>query len=189
MEMLDDEYQARERTHDGKAKDKVTRLSEHERAVRANRQLAVALQSQGLNEDSTRFAYRAKCLERSVRWYEFLTTRSIWSRLQVLGAWLFSWFLYLIAGYGYRLWFCLGWYVLVIVGFTMLYRLFEPGVFTWWTALGESVNVFHGRGAAPSVNELARPNLFAALTIGEAFIGLVIEIVLVATAIQRFFGK
>ncbi len=57
VEMLADEYQARERRRDGKAKDKTTRLAEYEQAVRANRQLAVALQSQGLNEDATRFAY------------------------------------------------------------------------------------------------------------------------------------
>lgn len=60
VEMLADEYQAREKKYHGKVKDQAVRLDQYERAVRANRQLAVALQDQGLNEDAARFAYRAQ---------------------------------------------------------------------------------------------------------------------------------
>jgi hypothetical protein len=35
-------------------------------AVRANRQMAIALQSQGMNEEVARFSYRAQVLQRSV---------------------------------------------------------------------------------------------------------------------------
>lgn len=60
VKMLGDEYSALQPTQDGKAKDNLTRLIEYEWAVRANRQLAVALQGQGLNELSAYFAYRAQ---------------------------------------------------------------------------------------------------------------------------------
>ena len=79
IEMLADEYQARQRKRDGKTKEKATRLAEHERAVRANRQLAVALQNQGLNEDAARFAYRAQILQRKVLWQQ-----------RTIGKWFFS---------------------------------------------------------------------------------------------------
>src|SRR6266566_9827034 len=42
------------------------RLEEYEAAVRANRQLAVALRAQGLDEEAARFAYRAQLLQRIV---------------------------------------------------------------------------------------------------------------------------
>jgi hypothetical protein len=41
-------------------------LEDYQTAVRANRQLAVALEEQGLNEDAARFAYRAQNLQRVV---------------------------------------------------------------------------------------------------------------------------
>src|SRR5205823_1298365 len=67
------------------------RLNEYQRTVRANRQLVVALQSQGLNEDAIRFAYRAQKLQRIVL------------RLQrKYIPYLFSLLLDLLAGYGYR---------------------------------------------------------------------------------------
>src|SRR6266446_507298 len=64
---LGDEHQARQKkTPDGKKKEQAARLSEYQAAVRANRQLAVALQAQGLSEEAARFAYRAQRLQRIV---------------------------------------------------------------------------------------------------------------------------
>ena len=60
--------------------------------MRANRVLSVNLQAQGLAEDGDRFAYRAQVLQRKVLWYQ-----------RKLGAYLFSWVLAGMAGYGYRL--------------------------------------------------------------------------------------
>jgi hypothetical protein len=60
--------------------------------VRAYRVLPVKLQSQGLADEGDRFAYRAKLLQRQVLWYR-----------RKLGAYLFSWVLAGLAGYGYRL--------------------------------------------------------------------------------------
>lgn len=91
IEMLGDEYEAQQKACDGKAKDKATRLKEYKEAVRANRQLAVALQAQGLNEEAARFAYRAQVLQKSVLWFQ-MTQQGVafGQRMQALGAWLFS---------------------------------------------------------------------------------------------------
>jgi hypothetical protein len=206
MVMLGDEAHARQRKDkDGKKKHPVRRFEEYTNAMRATHQLAVVLQDQGLTTEASRFAYRAKCLERAVRWYELRTIawhehnsekrtvnsirKGLARFISVILSWFFSWFLFLIAGYGYRLRFCLLWYLLTIGGFTLAYLLMEPHYFTWWSALGESVNVFHGRGASPNLPQLMHPARFALLTVIEAWTGLVIEVVLVATLIQRFFGK
>jgi uncharacterized protein YjbI with pentapeptide repeats len=191
VEILSDEYRARERKCDGKAKDKATRLDEHETAVRANRQLAVALQAQGLNEDAARFAYRAQVLQKRVFWFQMLQKGAKpRQRAQVLGAWLFSWFLFLLAGYGYRVWRSFLAYVLVIVGFTMLYYIlgasFKPSL-SVVNALGLSMTSFHGRGFFPGVTQLNDPlTILASL---EAFVGLILEATFIAALTQRFFGK
>jgi hypothetical protein len=59
----------------------------------------VALQGQGLNEEAARFAYRAQVLQKTVFRLQMIQSRNrLKQRLQLLGAWLFSWFLFLIAG-------------------------------------------------------------------------------------------
>lgn len=47
-------------------------LTEFKSAVRANRQLSILLQSQGMNEDANRFAYQANVLQRQVFQQEIL---------------------------------------------------------------------------------------------------------------------
>lgn len=64
VHMLGDEHAAYQPLREGRMKDEVTRLEDYLRAVRANRQLALALQAQGINEDASRYAYRAKVLQR-----------------------------------------------------------------------------------------------------------------------------
>jgi uncharacterized protein YjbI with pentapeptide repeats len=92
VKMLGNEQEAlRTKTSEGKIKDKQKRLDEHKEAVRANRQLAVVLRDQGLNEEADYFAYRAQLLQRVV-----------WRRQRKILKYILSWFLYLIAGYGYR---------------------------------------------------------------------------------------
>lgn len=191
VEMLADEYQARERRRDGKAKDKAARLAEYEQAVRANRQLAVALQSQGLNEDATRFAYRAQVLQKTVFQLQMFQPHvKLKQRAQTLGALLFSWFLFLISGYGYRLWRSFLVYMLVIIGFTTLYYLlgasFKPPL-SLVNALGLSMTSFHGRGFFPGVTQLN--DTLTILASLEAFVGLILEATFIATLTQRFFGK
>ena len=64
MKMPGDEYVAyQKKDGQGKIKENQTRLSEYEAAVRTNRQLAIALRGQGLNEKADDFAYRAQVLQ------------------------------------------------------------------------------------------------------------------------------
>jgi len=191
IRILGDEYIARQKVFDGKQKDKTARLQECNTAVRANRQLAIALQAQGLNEEATRFAYRAQVLQKRVRWFQMgqhgVTLRQ---RMQAFGAWLFSWFLFLLAGYGYRLWRSFLAYALVIIGFTTVYYLLGASSLpplSLVNALGLSMTSFHGRGFFPGVTQLNDPlTILASL---EAFVGLILEATFIATLTQRFFGK
>jgi uncharacterized protein YjbI with pentapeptide repeats len=90
VDVLGDESKAHKPTRaTGEEKDKFTRLDEYQTAVRANRQLAVALQSQGLNEDAARFAYRSQLLQRKVLLY---------GGFRSFGQYLFSLFLDLLTG-------------------------------------------------------------------------------------------
>ena len=177
--VLGDEREARQRINsDGKRKTRAERLTDLERAVRANRQLAVALQAQGLNEDAGRFAYRAQVLQAQVL-----------RRQYRIGQYLFSRFLDLLAGYGYRPWRSLVAYLLVIAGFALTY--FIQGTISgphlaWNEALIISLTAFHGRGFFPEQFRPGDPQ--SAIAAIEAVIGLLIEICFIATFTQRFLG-
>jgi uncharacterized protein YjbI with pentapeptide repeats len=179
VDMLADEYEARQTTRKGKRKNSVTRLEEYEAAVRANRQLAVALRAQGLDEDAARFAYRAQLLQRIVlrRQGKFLQ-------------YLFSLLLDLLAGYGYRPGRSVIAYLVVIFGFTGLYLLNAHGAaahLRWDEALVLSVSSFHGRGFF--LQNVPLGDAFARLAAAEAVLGLLIEVSFIATFTQRFFGR
>lgn len=138
--MLDDEYKARQKMRNGKVKDRLRHLKEYGAAVRANRQLAVTLQAQGLNEIAARFAYRAQLLQRKVFWYQ-----------RKFGQYLFSGFLDLLAGYGYRPGRSVIWYLVTIFGFALTY--FAVGHLPVWPdAIVYSLTSFHGRGFLPSLD-------------------------------------
>jgi uncharacterized protein YjbI with pentapeptide repeats len=177
---LGDEHQARQKkTPDGKKKEQAARLSEYQAAVRANRQLAVALQAQGLSEEAARFAYRAQRLQRIVL-----------RRQRKLVVYLFSGVLDLLAGYGYRPGRSVIAYLVIIVGFMGLYLLnahFAAPHLRWDEALVLSVSSFHGRGFFSQ--EISLGDTYARLAAAEAVVGLLIEISFIATFTQRFFGK
>jgi uncharacterized protein YjbI with pentapeptide repeats len=179
MKMLGDERQAKEdQTTEGGKKDKKKQLEGYENAVRANRQLAVALQTQGLNEDAARFAYRAQKLQRTVA-----------RRQGKYGQYLFSCFLDLLAGYGYRPRRSLLWYFIIILGFAATYFVFGH-LPLLPDALVFSLTSFHGRGFFPGLgNETSLHNPLVVLAAFEAVVGLLIEISFIATFTQRFFGK
>ncbi len=178
MNVLGDEYEARQKMRDGKRKTKDKLQENYETAVRANRQLATVLQSQGLNEDAARFAYRAQALQRKVFWQQ----RSI-------GKWLFSLLLALLAGYGYRLWRILAAYLLIVslcAGAYFVIGIYHPPHLTLLQAFLESITAFHGR----VFYELFTPDTPQIwVTAFEAIMGLVIESVFIAMLTQRFFGK
>jgi len=180
VKMLGDEIRARRaRDEEGNEKEKETRIHEYREAVRANRQLAVALQQQGLNEEAARFAYRAQLLQKKVLWQQ-----------RKLAAFLFSTFLDLLAGYGYKPLRSLIAYLLVIFCFAAVYYFLGQTVGPGLSPLGAlvfSTTSFHGRGLFPARIVVDDPiTVLAAL---EAVVGLAIEISFIATFTQRFFGK
>jgi len=180
ISMLGDENEARQkRTSDGRKKEKNVRLKEFQVAVRASRQFAVALQAGGLNEVAARFAYHAQKLQRIVL-----------RRQRKFGQYLFSGFLDLLAGYGYRPGRSIFWYLVIIFGFALTYHalgqlsLYPPD------ALVFSLTSFHGRGFFPGLgNEASLHNPLVMLAAIEAVIGLFIEISFIATFTKRFFGS
>jgi hypothetical protein len=175
VKMLGDEYRAEEKLSDGEPKSKSTRLDEYKEAVRAYRQLATVLRSQGLNEDAVRFAYRAQLMQRKVFWYQ----RKF---VQYFG----SLFLDLLSGYGYKPLRSFITYVVVISVFALIYFLLGPHL-AWNEAIVISMTAFHGRGFFPNQFQPGDPQaLVAAL---EAFVGLLIEVTFIATLTQRLFGK
>lgn len=176
MRALGDEYQAHEsKKKNEERKDTKTRLGEYEKAVRANRQLAVALQGQGLNEDAARFAYRAQRLQQIVL-----------RKQRKFGRYLFSGFLDVLAGYGFRPLRSVFWYLFIILGFAVSYYAF--GHVTPLEAFILSLTSFHGRGFFPGTNiTLSDPRVVLAAF--EAVIGLFIEISFIATFTKRFLGS
>lgn len=180
VKMLDDEYQARQKRYPNReVKLKAWKLIEYKRAVRANRQLTVVLRAQGLNEEADHFAYRAQRLQRVV------------SRKQrKYGRYLFSGFLDLLAGYGYRPLRSIFWYLVIIFGFALANYTF--GHLSLWPpdAFIYSLTSFHGRGFFPGLegkHSLHDPLIILAAF--EAVMGLLIEISFIATFTQRFFGR
>ena len=159
-------------------KDEKVRLGDYKTAVRANRQLAVVLRDQGLNEEADHFAYRAQLLQRVV-----------WRLQKRPLKFVLSWVLNLLAGYGYRPGRTLGWYLFVIIGFAIAYSMLGhlpllPDTLVF------SLMSFHGRGFFPSRSgETALHNPLVVLAAAEAVMGLLIEISVIAPFTQRFFGK
>lgn len=202
VRILGDEYKARQKTRRGVIKDRATQLDDYRDAVRANRQLANAMRGQGMNEEAVPFAYRAQVLQRKVLWREMLwgeepeqdnssrqglrqRLRDVWHRVRKFGSYIFSIFLDVLAGYGYKPGRSLVIYLLVIAAFALCYTTL--GQLPAGEALIFSVTSFHGRGFLPGPFTLASPvTAFAAL---EAVIGLFIEISFIATFTQRFFGR
>lgn len=177
--MLGEEYEARQVARDGKQKSAERRLREYKQAVRAYRQLSVALQNQGIYEDAARFSYHAQVLQRTVLHLQKHT-----------GQYLFSYFLDILAGYGYRPGRTVITYLLVIGLFALTYALLSLNIHPGLSPLGciiFSVTSFHGRGFFPGGLPLDSP--LTVLAACEAVIGLVIEISFIATFTQRFFGK
>jgi len=150
-------------------------------ALRANRQLAVILRSQGLNEDADRFAYRAHLIQRRML---------LRNGPRSIGPFLFSCFLDVLAGYGYKPGRTLVAYLSIILGFGLLYFLSGQGVEPHYSplyALLVSIISFHGRGFFPSGFLPTMP--MVVLGACEAIIGVTIEISFIATFTQRYFGK
>ena len=124
---------------------------------------------------------------------------SLGKRARALGGWLFSWFLFLLAGYGYKPLRSFLAYVLVIAGFATAYYLFGlhdlvgphhlpgPHYLSWYEAVVVSMTAFHGRGFFVGTFSPGDPQAFVAAI--EAFFGLLIEVTFIATLTQRLFSR
>ena len=150
-------------------------IDQYERAARAYRQLSVVLRNQGLNDHAARFAYRAQIMQRKVFWRQR-------KYLQYLG----SLFLDLLSGYGYKVVRSFIAYALVIGVFATIYHLLGTHP-AWNESIVISMTAFHGRGFFPEQFHPGDPQALAAAI--EALVGLLIEITLIVTLTQRFFGK
>src|SRR6266581_6357094 len=151
-------------------------VGDYRTALRANRQLAVALQAQGLKEDAARFAYRAQKLQRVVL-----------RRQHRFGQYLFSLLLDVFAGYGYKPERCFFVYVLALAGFTVAHYI--VGIIagphlSWLSALAVSIQSLHGR-----IFSFQPGDPQTLLNTIEAFVGLFIEAIVVAIITQRILGK
>lgn len=206
MKRLGDEYRARQREIERGTRtirEKRRRLEDYLAAVRANRQLANTMRAQGMNEEAVRFAYRAQALQREVFWREVKWGRvealpgdmlperlqpavqDYWFRVRRLGAYFFSYFLDILAGYGYRPGRSVLIYLLMIFTFATCY--YFVGHLSPSEALIFSVTSFHGRGFLPGPFALGSP--VTGLAASEAIVGLFIEISFIATFTQRFLGR
>lgn len=175
--MLGDERYARFLKQNGN--NKQGQVEAYETAVRANRQLAVALENQGLNEDAARFALRACNLQRQLYWKRRNFLRYFGSAM-----------LALLAGYGYRMWHILVAYLFIVslcaVAYFVTGMHYEPHL-TLLEAVLISITAFHGRVFSEPFLQPGEPQLW--VTAFEAVAGLVIEGVFIAMLTQKFFGK
>lgn len=181
--MLGDEQEARrDKTSEGAKKSRAIRLEEHDYAIRANHQLAVALREQGLTSEANRFAYRAAVLRR----------RAMLLRRNYIG-WSLSLALAGLTGYGYRLWRIPLSYAIILIAFAALYFALglpqeqaaaapQPA----FDALLLSLSALHGR---TSLEQLGVHSTQAWVTAAESLVGLVLEAVFVATLVQRFLSR
>jgi hypothetical protein len=96
----------------------------------------------------------------------------------------------LISGFGYRPLRSLITYALVVLGFAAAYVALggtSGAPLHWNEAIVASMTAFHGRGFFSTAFLPGDPQ--AAVAAAEAFIGLLIEITLIATFTQRFFAR
>lgn len=150
-------------------------------AVRAYRQVATQLRSQGMNEFADRFAYRARlCRRRSL------------AKQRRIGAWLWSSFLDMLAGYGYYPARVFRVYLAVLLVFAVAYYFVAQANHVHLSVLAAlilSITSFHGRGFFPGVPGVTNlDNPLVAIAAGEAILGLFIEASFIATFTDRYFG-
>ncbi|HET8853361.1 MAG TPA: pentapeptide repeat-containing protein, partial [Ktedonobacteraceae bacterium] len=112
LRMLGDERKARQQYTSTSKKAPSERIEEYMSATRANRQFALLLRPQGLNEDADRFAYRAQLCQRTV-------LRRQHKYLRYLGSLVLD----LVSGYGYRPRRSVATYVVAIAVFAVFYWL------------------------------------------------------------------
>jgi len=120
------------------------------------------------------FSYRAQTFRRLVWWKQ-----------RKFGQYLFSTALNLSCGYGYRPLRSLAFYVIVVGCFALLYGL--AGHINWYDAIVDSIISLHGRGFFSTGFAPGDPLAIAAAA--EAILGLLVEVVVLATVTRRLFSN
>lgn len=111
--------------------------------------------------------------------------------MRTLEAWLFSWFLFLLAGYGYKPARSFIAYLITIASFAFTYYILSFATGPMFSPLGAfvfSMTSFHGRGFFPG-NHITLDNPLIVISALEALVGLIIEVTFIATLTQRFFNR
>lgn len=160
-------------------------------AVRANRQVAALLRDQWRPENAVRFEYRALQLGRRLSRVPpgWIRSNRAASAVHRWVGWSVSFVLDLLCGYGYKPQRTVVSYLVTVGLFAGIYDQYArmhsgfpaEGLHAVWF----SMIAFHGRGV---ISVAIGPNspLLAVLAM-EAFVGLLIEAVLVATLTRRLF--
>ena len=154
-------------------------LGAYRAAARAYRQVAAAMRNQGMSVEADHLAYRGHLMQRKVFRYQ-----RKWLRAAA------SWFLNLIAGYGYKPERSLVAYVGVIIAFAAAYFAIGQTAGPTLSPLGAfvfSMTSFHGRGFFPGGVALGDPLTVVAAF--EALVGLIFEVSIIVAFIRRFVGK
>jgi uncharacterized protein YjbI with pentapeptide repeats len=180
--VLGDEREARRRAlPNGAKKSRERRLADAETALRAYRQIAAVLRSQGLDDIADQFAYRGWIVKRrQLQRQGARKLPNLWTTT-IVGA---------FTGYGYRPWRSVAWYLVLILGFAAVYLLTAPlndTALRWDQALTLSVSSFHGRGFFTP--DVTLTDTYARLGAVESVVGFVVELGFIATLTQRFFDK
>ena len=148
-------------------------------AAQTYRQLSIALRSQGMNYQARRFTYRAE-VARFWSLLHSLTQPKQWAPF------VFSLLLGSISGWGYRLYRSAILYVTTILIFADLYRATSRYQYNGREAVVLSIIAFHGRAFSPNDN-YGLGTTFSAVAAAEAFVGLFIEAIVIATFNKKTF--
>jgi Pentapeptide repeats (8 copies) len=173
-------HKARRRDGDTWSVHNRRRVIWYSEASQTYRQLSMALRSQGMNDQARRFTYRAE-VSRFWSLFHSLTGVRYW------GPFGFSFLLGAISGWGYRLYRSAILYTATILVFADLYRVTSGNKYDWRQAIVLSVIGFHGRAFYPSDN-YGFGTTFAAVGAAEAFVGVFIEAIVIATFTRRLFS-
>lgn len=141
-------------------------------AIRTYRQLALALQHQGMYEEANRFHYRAHVVKCTL-----LRKQQPQNLIPYVTSLLFE----LVCGYGYKLKRTIFVYILINALWTFLYHL-SPPYLSWTAALLFSFLSFHGKGLFEATSSINQEQL--ALATIETIIGTLYEVLFVLAIIK-----
>ncbi len=164
----------------GVQNDPAMRKQSFKSAIRANQQVALALQAQGMTDEANRFSYRSRVLHRKAL--------ALYGQRR-LAQYLLSLLLDALTGYGYRMSRMVAAYVVLILVFAAFYYGFSQGDGGHLGLSGaavQSITAFHGRVFSAGIKPNSPQSVVTAV---EAITGFLFEGVFIAMLAQRVFGR